>query len=346
MRTVETKQRKTRNSTRIGDTMDAMEFWTSMSNETESPPDRPTVFLESTVIAQGLPWPENVETALAMAAAVQESGAVPSMIAILEGVVRIGLSAVEIEAVARSAASPSPAESTGVVGRHKAPPRLFSKANRRDLSAVLAVQGCAATTVSATLWLAQRFGVKPCVMATGGLGGVHRAAAETFDVSTDLDELARADGSVVVCSGFKSILDLPATLEVLETRGVAIVGYRTSELPAFITASSGLTLEHRVETPEAAAAVVRTHRNLGLPGAVVLANPVPAAEAVERELVETVLESALGDALRHRISGKAITPFLLGAIREATEGQSLRANQALLVSNARLAAQVAVALFD
>ena len=195
------------------------------------------------------------------------------------------------------------------------------------------------------LWLAQRLGVKPCVMATGGLGGVHRAAAETCDVSTDLDELARADGSVVVCSGFKSILDLAATLEALESRGVAIVGYRTNELPAFITASSGLTLEHRVETPEAAAAVIRAHRNLGLPGAVVLANAVPAAEAVDRELVETVLELALGDALRRKIAGKAITPFLLGVIREATEGQSLRANRALLVSNARLAAQVAVALF-
>lgn len=326
--------------------MDAMRIWTPLSPASALPLDRPSVFLESTVIAQGLPWPENLETALAMVAAVQESGAVPSMIAVLDGVVRIGLSAVEIEAVARSAATPESAESTGAADHHKAPPRPFSKANRRDLSAVLAQQGCAATTVSATLWLAQRFGVKPCVMATGGLGGVHRAAAEIFDVSTDLDELARADGSVVVCSGFKSILDLAATLEALETRGVAIVGYRTTELPAFITASSGLTLEHRVETPQAAAAVVRTHRKLGLPGAVVLANPVPAAEAVDRELVETVLESALGDALRRNIAGKAITPFLLGAIREATEGQSLRANQALLVSNARLAAQVAVALHD
>jgi hypothetical protein len=161
--------------------MDAMRAWTPLSPGTALPLDRPSVFLESTVIAQGLPWPENLETALALVAAVQESGAVP-------------------------------------------------------------------------------FGVKPCVMATGGLGGVHRAAAETFDVSTDLDELARADGSVVVCSGFKSILDLTATLEALETRVVVIVGYRTSELPAFITASSGLPLDQRVETPEAAAAVVRTHR--------------------------------------------------------------------------------------
>jgi len=307
--------------------------------------DRPLVVLESTVIAQGLPWPENLETALAMEAAVRRSGAVPAMIAVLDGVVRIGLGAAEIERVARSAAPSASSASIGAADHGDAPPRPFSKANRRDLSAVLAQQRCAATTVSATLWLAQRLGVKPCVMASGGLGGVHRGAAETFDVSTDLDELARADGSVVVCSGFKSILDLDATLEALETRGVAIVGYRTAELPAFITPSSGLALEHRVETPEAASALVRTHRDLGLPGAVVLVNPAPAEEAVDRELVETVLESALGEARHRKIAGKAVTPFLLGAIRQATEGQSLRANQALLVSNARLAAEDAVALF-
>ena len=249
------------------------------------------------------------------------------MIAVLDGAIRIGLSRTEIEAVARSAATPELTESIGATDLHVAPPGLFSKANRRDLAAVLAQQGSAATTVSATLWLAQRFGVKPCVMATGGLGGVHRSAAETFDVSTDLDELARAHGSLVVCSGFKSILDLAATLEALETRGVAIVGYRTNELPAFITASSGLALEHRVETVEAAAALVRAHRDLGLPGAVVLANPVPAAEAVDRECIETALKSAIGDARHRKIAGKAITPFLLGAIRDATKGQSLRANQ-------------------
>lgn len=316
-----------------------------MAPGTALPLDRPVVFLESTVIAQGLPWPENLETALAMEAAVQGAGAVPAMIAVLGGVVRIGLAASEIEAVARSAATTESAESTGAADHHEAPSRPFSKANRRDLPAVLAQNGCAATTVSATLWLAQRFGVKPCVMATGGLGGVHRAATSTFDVSTDLDELARADGSLVVCSGFKSILDLAATLEALETRGVAIVGYRTSELPAFIAASSGLTLEHQVENPEAAARLVHAHRDLGLPGAVVLANPVPPAEAVDRELVEGALESASGESRRRKIAGKAITPFLLGAIRGATKKQSLRANQALLVSNARLAAQVAVALF-
>ncbi len=225
---IETEQRKSRKSTRIGDTMNAMKSWTPLAPRTALPLDRPLVFLESTVIAQGLPWPENLETALAMEAAVQASGAVPAMIAVLDRVVRLGLSAAEIEAVARSAETPETAESTGAADHHEAPPRPFSKANRRDLSAVLAQQGCAATTVSATLWLAQRLGKKPCIMTTGGLGGVHRAATETFDISTDLDELARADGSVIVCSGFKSILDLAATLEALESRGVAIVGYRIS----------------------------------------------------------------------------------------------------------------------
>ena len=292
--------------------MTAHASWSPWAPGTSLSIDRPMVFLESTVIAQGLPWPENLETALAMEAAVQEVGAVPAMIAVLDGVVRIGLGVTEIEKVARSAATPEPVESSRASDHAGLPSRRFCKANRRDLAAVLARQGSAATTVSATLWLAQRFGVKPCVMATGGLGGVHRAAAESFDISTDLDELARADGSLVVCSGFKSILDLAATLEALETRGVAIVGYRTNELPAFITASNGLTLEHRVETFEDAAIMVGTHRELHLPGAVVLTNPVPEAFALDRELVETVLESTLGDARRRKIAGKAITPFLLG----------------------------------
>ncbi len=325
--------------------MNVMRSWSSVNPGTTARLHGPTVFLESTVIAQGLPWPENLETALAMDAAVRESGAVPAMIGVLDGVVRIGLSAAEMEMVARAALTPGQAEPTSHASRQDILPRVFSKANRRDLSVVLAQGGCAATTVSATLWLAQRLGVKPCVLATGGLGGVHRLAAETFDVSTDLDELARADGSVVVCSGFKSILDLAATLEALETRGVPIIGYRTNDLPVFFTSSSGLVLEHRVETVEAATAVVRTHRDLGLPGAVVLANPVPATDAVDREFVEVVLDSALADARHRNIRGKGLTPFLLAAIREATAGQSLRANCSLLVSNARLAAHVAVALF-
>jgi pseudouridylate synthase len=306
--------------------------------------NRPIVVLESTVIAQGLPWPENLDTASAMESAVRDLDAVPATIAIMDGVVRIGLSEPELEQVARSAALPElPAESATRPEGTIRPPR-FAKANRRDLGIHLARGSHAATTVSATLWLARRFGLEPCVTATGGLGGVHRGATESFDVSTDLDELARSDGSMVVCSGSKSILDLPATLEALETRGVAVIGYRASEFPAFTTVSSGLPLEHRVESAGEAAAVLRTHRELGVPGALVVANPVPVEEALDRDVMETALTAALEEARRLGIVGKAITPFLLDAIRRATGGQSLRANRALLVANARLAAEVAVAL--
>ncbi len=218
----------------------------------------PVVALETTVIAQGLPWPENLETAKAMEAVVREAGAEPSTIAVLDGEIRLGLAPDEILEIAAAAA-------TGTAPG--AGPRPWVKANRRDLSAIVAAGGCAATTVSATLWIARRAGLAPGVMATGGLGGVHRDAGTTFDVSTDLDELARADGMLVVCSGMKSILDLPATLESLETRGVPVVGYRTGELPGFVARTSGLALEHRVDSPEEVARLVLAHRALGLPGA-------------------------------------------------------------------------------
>lgn len=304
-----------------------------------------TVVLESTVIAQGLPWPANLETARAAEAAVRGVGAEPVTIAVIDGVIRIGLIDHQLLEIAGAAATDdrvgpgrSPRDAPG------GPRRPWAKANRRDLAAIVAAGGCAATTVSATLWIARRFRIEPGVMATGGLGGVHRDASASFDVSTDLDELARADGSVVVCSGMKSILDLPATLESLETRGVLVVGYRTGELPGFLTRSSGLTLEHRVDSPAEAAELVRAHRALGLPGAIVLAQPVPETEAMDPGRLGRALEKALEDARRQGIAGKPLTPFLLGSIREATGGHSLRANCALLVANARLAAEVAVEL--
>ncbi len=204
--------------------------------------------------------------------------------------------------------------------------RSWAKANRRDLAPIIAAGGHAATTVSATLWVVRRFALEPRVMATGGLGGVHRDAASSFDISTDLDELAQADGAVVVCSGMKSILDLPATLESLETRGVLVVGYRTSELPGFLTRSAGLPLEHRVESPTEAAELIRVHRSLGLPGAIVLAQPVPDADALDPESLRDSLDAALADSRSRGIAGKPLTPFLLDAIRHATAGRSLRAN--------------------
>jgi pseudouridine-5'-phosphate glycosidase len=309
-------------------------------------PGRPVVVLESTVVAHGLPWPENLDTVLAMEAVIAASGAVPATIAIIEGTAHVGLSGEELERLAQSRRSINPASAAAIEDAGRTHYPVFAKANRRDLAAVLGQGRSAATTVSATLWLARRAGLEHCVMATGGLGGVHRGAAETFDVSADLDELARASGCVVVCSGFKSILDLQATLEAMETRGVLIVGYRTSELPAFTTATSGLPLEHRVESTAEAAALVRCHRELGLPGAIVLASPVPPDEAVGRELSEECLEHALAEARREGIAGKAVTPFLLESLQRATGGKSLRANRALLVANARLAGELAVVLAD
>jgi pseudouridylate synthase len=309
---------------------------------------RPLVALESTVIAQGLPWPENLDTARAAEAAVRAAGAVPATIAVLDGVIRFGLTDAELISLARVVMTEagnggSERNPTAEVGQEFVGFGL-RKANRRDLAAVIARGESAATTVSATLWIARRFGLAPGVMATGGLGGVHRQAATNFDISTDLDELARADGALVVCSGLKSILDLPATLESLETRGVLVVGYRTDELPGFLTRSSGLPLEHRVDSPEEAAALVRVHRDLGIPGAIVLVQPVPEAEAVDDDLMQNALEAALNEAATRRVSGKPLTPFLLDSIRQATLGRGLRANCALLIANARLAGEIATSL--
>lgn len=283
---------------------------------------RPVVALESTLVAHGLPWPENLRTAQAAEAAVREAGALPATIAVLGGRVRIGLEPHELEQLARSGG--------------------FAKAGRRDLGIVVAQGRDAATTVSATLHLARWAGLG--VMATGGLGGVHRGASQSFDISTDLDELARADGLLLVCSGAKSILDLPATLEVLETLGVPVLGYRTDTWPAFTTPTSGLPVEWRVESPAQAAAVLQAHRRLAVPGALVLAQPVPQADQLATGVHDQALATALARAEAQGVGGKAVTPFLLDAMRQATGGQSLRANVALIVANARLAGQVAAAL--
>jgi pseudouridylate synthase len=318
---------------------------------------RPVVALESTVIAQGLPWPENLETARTAEAAVRDVGAEPATIAVLGGIVRVGLTDPELVEVARAAAT-AVGNPLHAADEARAPEPtivrrsgdadgtrpLWAKANRRDLAPIVAAGRHAATTVSATLWLARRFALEPQVMATGGLGGVHRDAASTFDISTDLDELARSDGALVVCSGMKSILDLPATLESLETRGVLVVGYRTIELPGFLTRSAGLSLEHRVDSPVEAAELVRVHRTLGLPGAIVLVQPVPETHALDPAALRHALDDAMADARRLGIAGKPLTPFLLDAIRSATAGRSLRANCALLVANARLAGEVAAEL--
>ncbi|QDV32262.1 pseudouridine-5'-phosphate glycosidase [Tautonia plasticadhaerens] len=282
----------------------------------------PVVALESTLIAHGLPRPKNLQVARQAERAVREAGAVPATVAVLGGRIKVGLDEGELCRLA------------GLDG--------VLKAGRRDLAPAVSSARDAATTVSATLWVARRVGIR--AFATGGLGGVHRGAGESFDISTDLDELSRADGCLVVCSGAKTILDLPATLERLETLGVLVVGYRTGELPGFTSPGTGLPLEHRVDDPASAAALVVAHRALGLPGAVVLAQPVPGADAPDEAVMEAALRSALEEARRSGVSGKALTPFLLSRIHAETGGESLRANAALIVSNAGLAARVAAAI--
>ena len=287
----------------------------------------------------------------------RQAGAEPATIAIVAGKIHLGLPELELVGVSQAAlaearhggitteGSSISLETHSRINADSPNARSpWTKANRRDLAPIIARGMNAATTVSATLWIARRFGLEPGVMATGGLGGVHRDASISFDISTDLDELARADGALIVCSGMKSILDLPATLESLETRGVLVVGYRTSELPGFLVRSSGLPLEHRVDTPADAAELVRVHRRLGLPGAIVLTQAVPEAEALDEESLQNALDAALSEAKSMGIVGKPLTPFLLDSIRATTHGRSLGANCALLVANARLAAAVAVEL--
>src|SRR5215470_2635539 len=280
---------------------------------------RPVVALESTIVAHGLPWPDNLEIGRALEAEVRAAGAVPATIAVLAGRAVVGLSPAELEALARG----GPA---------------FKKANAADLAVAIARGENAATTVAGTVHLAAHAGIR--LFATGGIGGVHRGA--TGDVSNDLAELA-ARPVAVVSAGAKAILDLPRTIEMLETLGVLVVGIRTSELPAFYTASSGLPLDHRVETAGGAAAILRARWALGQ-GGVLLCNPIPAEAALDPEFVDGVIASSLAQAAREGVRGKALTPYLLADLERKSGGATLRANRALALANARLAAEVAVAL--
>jgi pseudouridine-5'-phosphate glycosidase len=282
---------------------------------------QPVVALESTLIAHGLPWPVNLQTAQAAEAAVRSAGAVPATIAIWHGRPVVGLDAEQVEYLARN---------PGV-----------RKLSRRDLAAAVVQRACGATTVAATMALAHAAGI--AVFATGGIGGVHRRRdGAPPDVSADLYELARTPVAVV-CTGAKSILDLPATLELLETLGVPVVGYGTHEFPAFFLASSGLPAPATVAEPAEAAALLQAHWSLRGAG-VVLAQPLPAEQVLDPHTFAAALARAEAEAERQRIEGPALTPFLLRRLAELSDGRTLRANQALIVANARLAARVAGAL--
>ena len=283
------------------------------------------VALESTIITHGMPYPANLETSRGVEEVVRSHGATPATIAVLDGRCCVGLDDAALERLALSA------QGEGDV----------VKASRKDLPAVVARGGTAGTTVAATMYLAHLAGV--AVFATGGIGGVHRGAEHTFDVSADLDELG-ATPVAVVCAGAKSILDLPKTLEVLETRGVPVVGMGTDEFPAFFSRTSGLPVDHRVESPEDLARVLVEHRRLGLRGGVLVANPIPEADAIPAHEIDARIDEAIADAERAGITRKEVTPYLLGRVNELTDGRSLVANIALVRNNAMVAARTAVAL--
>jgi pseudouridylate synthase len=282
---------------------------------------RPVVALESTVIAHGLPRPANVAVALEMEEAVRAAGATPATVALLDGHIVVGLSAEEIARVG---------EEDGVM-----------KASRRDLAVALARGATAATTVAGTLACAALAGVR--VFATGGIGGVHRGVEATGDISADLPELARAP-LVTVCAGAKSILDLERTLEELETLGVPVIGYQTDELPAFYTRESGLSVPHRVESAAEVAAAARAQWASGLGGGLLVVAPIPEEHALPRARVEATVEAALDEARAADVRGPRLTPWLLARVAELTGGESVEANRALLLNNARIASRIAVAL--
>jgi pseudouridylate synthase len=282
---------------------------------------RPLVALESTIIAHGMPYPENVRTAREVEAVIRSAGAEPATIAVIDGRIRIGLSDDELELLGRSGNA--------------------QKVSRRDLPAVLASGTLGATTVAGTMICAALAGIE--VFVTGGIGGVHRGAPETFDISADLQELARTSVAVV-CAGAKSILDIGLTLEYLETHGVPVLSCEQDNFAAFYTRDSGLRADYRLDDPVQQARFIRTKWDLGLAGGVVLSTPVPEAAAMPREEIDAITQRALADAKAQGIAGKAVTPFLLARIKALTGGRSLATNIALVKHNAEVGARLALAL--
>ncbi len=283
----------------------------------------PVVALESTIISHGMPYPKNVEMALSVEKIVEQEGAVPATIAILDGRIKVGLTPDEITKLAQL--------------------KNILKVSKRDMSYCISKGYNGATTVSATMLIAAMAGIK--VFATGGIGGVHRGAQETFDISRDLEELAN-ENVCVVCAGAKSILDLSLTLEYLETKGVEVIGYQTDEMPAFYTETSGFKVDYNLDTPKDIAKLLNVKWNLPLKGGVVVANPISSLHAMDKAVIDKEIILALESAKKDGITGKSITPYLLKKIENLTGGQSLAANIQLMYSNAKLAAQISVALAE
>ncbi len=280
---------------------------------------KPVVALESTIISHGMPYPQNVETALAVEKGIRDHGGIPATIGIIDGVGVAGMSPEEIEEFGKRG-------------------QTIPKVSRRDLPYIFASKSWGATTVATTMILAAKAGIE--FFVTGGIGGVHRGAETTFDVSADLEELGRTNVTVI-CAGAKAILDLPKTLEVLETKGVPVLGFQTEELPAFYSRSSGLKVDYKIKDAAEAAEIVRAKRNFGLDGGVLITNPIPEEYAMDETEINKVIEEALVEMDERHIHGKECTPFLLAKIAEITEGKSLNANIKLVLNNAKVGTEIA-----
>lgn len=280
---------------------------------------KPVVALESTIISHGMPYPQNVETALLVEKTIRENGAVPATIAIIGGKLKAGLSKEEIEYLGKKG-------------------REVTKASRRDLPVIIAKQMDGATTVTTTMMIAHMAGIE--VFATGGIGGVHRGAETTMDISADLEELAQTP-VMVICAGAKSILDLGLTLEYLETKGVPVIGYQTEELPAFYTRRSGFKVDYRLDSPGQLAAAFKAQREIGLKTGMLVTNPVPEEYSMDFDTINQAINEAIAEANNLGIKGKETTPFLLAKIKDLTHGESLASNIQLVLNNARLAAKTA-----
>lgn len=300
-----------------------MEKYLSFSQEVIDAKEKglPIVALESTIISHGMPYPQNVQTAREVEQIIRDKGAVPATIAIIDGKIKIGLTDEELEMFGNA--------------------KDVAKASRRDLAFLLSTKKLGATTVAATMIAAELAGIE--LFVTGGIGGVHRGAEHTMDISADLEELAQTNVAVV-CAGAKSILDLGLTLEYLETKGVPVVGFGTDNLPAFYTRESTFNVNFRMNTAQEVADMMRAKWELGLRGGAVIANPIPEEDALDATFINGIIEQALKEAEEKGIQGKEVTPFLLGKVKELTEGKSLEANIALVKNNAKIGAEIAIAL--
>lgn len=282
--------------------------------------NQPIVALESTIISHGMPYPENVKMAKKVEEIIRSEGAIPATIAIMDGKIKVGLNDKDLETLAKASS--------------------VTKVSRRDLAIVLANKTLGATTVASTMICAKMAGIK--FFVTGGIGGIHRGYEETLDVSADLDELSQTDVTVI-CAGAKAILDLPRTMEYLETKGVSVIGYQTNVLPAFYTRESSIPLLHSVSTPEELAKIVLTKEELHIRNGLLVVNPIPEVDSLDAKYINSIIDQAIKDSVKEQILGKDVTPYLLKKIVEETKGESLKANLALVYNNAKIGAKIAKA---